>query len=145
MPAIFDHHRKVLDHEIDELGHVNNVEYLRWMQDAAMEHSSVQGWPVERYFELGAGWVARSHHIEYFSPALPNDEIVVRTWVANFQKLRSLRRFKILRRADETLLAEGETTWVFIQFQKRQPCRVPDQVRDAFIIVQNEVDPQKQP
>lgn len=137
MPAVYDHLLIVQDHEIDRLGHVNNVEYIRWMQDAAAAHSAVQGWPGSRYFALGAGWVARSHKIEYLSPALPGDEIVVRTWIATFERIRSLRRFRILRKSDESLLAEAETMWVFINFEKRQPCRVPDEVRNAFELVED--------
>ena len=39
---------------IDEQGHVNNLEYIRWMQEAAVAHSAAQGWPGSRYLELGA-------------------------------------------------------------------------------------------
>lgn len=141
MPAIFDYHWAVQQNEIDALGHVNNVEYIRWMQKAATAHSKEQGWPSERYFQLGAGWVARSHKIEYLSPALPGDTIIVRTWVSTFEKIRSLRKFKILRKSDELLLAEAETTWVFIKFDCQKPCRVPDDVRAAFELVSVDAEP----
>ena len=59
MPARFEHHRTVRDDEIDFLGHVNNIVYLRWMLDAAIAHSTVQGWPNDRYFKMGSGWVVR--------------------------------------------------------------------------------------
>jgi acyl-CoA thioester hydrolase len=39
------------------------------MQDIAIEHSAAAGWPMARYVELGAGWVVRSHFIEYLRPA----------------------------------------------------------------------------
>jgi acyl-CoA thioester hydrolase len=135
MPAIYEHKLIVSQQEIDRLGHVNNIEYLQWMQDAATAHSTAQGWPGSRYGELGAGWVVRSHKIEYLAPALLDDAVVVKTWVANFEKIRSLRKFKIFREADNTVLAIAETQWVFICFQRRQPRRVPDEVRNAFIIV----------
>jgi len=65
MPAVFEYHHTVLESEIDGQGHVNNLEYLKWMQDAAVAHSTAQGWPTARYKEEGAGFVARSHNIEY--------------------------------------------------------------------------------
>ena len=43
---------------IDAVGHVNNREYLRWMEEIAVEHSAAQGWPMERYFAGGNAWVA---------------------------------------------------------------------------------------
>ena len=140
MPAIFDYQWSVQESEIDMLGHVNNVEYIRWMQNAAFAHSKAQGWSSRRYSELGAGWVARSHRIEYLSPAMPGDTIIVRTWVSTFEKIRSLRKFRILRQLDQTLLAEAETMWVFINFQRQQPCRVPDEVRSAFELVPSEAE-----
>lgn len=141
MPAVFEHHLVVSKREIDRLGHVNNIEYLRWMQDAATAHSAAQGWPGSRYVELGAGWVVRSHKIEYLAQALLNDPIVVKTWVANFEKIRSLRKFKIMRASDDALLAVAETQWVFVCYQRRQPRRVPDEVRNAFHIVGIDEEP----
>ena len=59
MPEIYEHLHTVADHEIDALGHANNVAYVEWMQDAALAHSAAQGWPPEAYQSLGAGWVVR--------------------------------------------------------------------------------------
>jgi acyl-CoA thioester hydrolase len=54
---------------IDRQGHVNNLAYVAWMQDVAIEHSAAAGWPMERYLALGASWVVRSHFVEYLRPA----------------------------------------------------------------------------
>src|SRR6185295_10960920 len=102
MPSIYQYSHVVSDDEIDTaIGHVNNLEYLKWMQSAAIAHSAAQGWPAEAYQKLGAGWVVRSHQIEYLRPAFPADEIVVRTWVADFKKVTSLRRYEIVRASGE--------------------------------------------
>jgi acyl-CoA thioesterase FadM len=53
---------------IDRQGHVNNLACISWMQDVAIEHSAAAGWPMERYLALGAGWVVRSHFVEYLRP-----------------------------------------------------------------------------
>mgnify|MGYP003526290200 CR=1 FL=1 len=89
MPAVFEYQHQVTEAEIDGVGHVNNLAYLRWMQDAAVAHSAAQGWPAKAYYDLGQGWVVRSHFIEYLVPAFAGDEIVVRTWVAamNFYEM----------------------------------------------------------
>ena len=138
MPAIFHYVHVVGDDEIDAvIGHVNNLAYLKWMQSAAMSHSAAQGWPTEAYQQLGAGWVVRSHQIEYLRPAFAGDEIVVRTWVADLKKVTSLRRYEIVRgRTDsETVLARAATDWAFIHFATHQPRRIPPQVAAAFEII----------
>jgi acyl-CoA thioester hydrolase len=135
MPAIFLDERHVVSSEIDLMGHVNNIEYLRWTQRAAVRHSDAQGWTTEDYLRLGQGWVVRSHQIEYRQPALLGDAIIVRTWVADMKKVTSLRRFQILRATDHILLAEAATNWAFVNFQTGSLCRIPNEVRSAFEVV----------
>ena len=138
MPAIYEHRHLVLASEIDDQGHVNNLEYLKWMLRAAVDHSSAQGWPPERYRETGAGWVVRTHIIEYLQPAFAGEEIVVRTWVADFQKITSVRKYHIVRPHDNILLASAETNWVFIGLEHRVPRRIPAELAGAFEPVSDE-------
>jgi acyl-CoA thioester hydrolase len=135
VPAIFEYPWQVTESEIDGLDHVGNVEYLRWLQAAAIAHSAAQGWPTEKYFKLGAGWVVRSHQIEYLTPALRGNTIVVRTWVSSLRGIRSVRRYEVWRPDDQTLLARAQTEWVFISFANRQPVRVPAEIQQAFEII----------
>ncbi len=141
MPAIYEHRLTVTPRDIDVLGHVNNLVYLRWMQDAAVAHSAAQGWPTARYLELGAGWVVRSHTIEYRQPAFADESVLVRTWIANFRKIQSLRKYQIVRPADDAVLAIAETNWAFIGFEHQVPRRVPAEVTSAFSLV----DPGSEP
>ncbi len=135
MPEIFQYRYTVRPEDIDALGHANNVAYIEWMQSAAVAHSAAQGWPGERYHELGFGWVVRSHQITYVQPALAQDAIVVRTWVATMKKVTSLRRYQILRADDDTLLATAETNWAFIDYSTGQPRRIPPEISGAFQVV----------
>ena len=105
MPAVYEHHHTVTAKEIDQLGHANNIAYVRWMQWAATAHSDAQGWTLKDYQALGAGWVVRSHKIEYRRPAFEGDRIVVRTWVAAMDKVTSLRKYEIRRPSDDEMLA----------------------------------------
>jgi len=62
---------------IDENGHVNNVTYVQWMQDIAVEHySSIGGIEAQG---PDATWVVREHKIEYLLPAFAGEEIEIRT------------------------------------------------------------------
>ncbi len=135
MPAIFHHHHDVLSSEIDELQHVNNAAYVNWMQAAAIAHSTAQGWPSERYWKASYAWVARSHKIDYLQPAFAGDQLVVRTWVADMQRVSSLRRYEIIRESDSTVLARAETRWAFIDLKSRKPVRIPRHVQADFVIV----------
>src|SRR5215510_15005858 len=87
---------------IDENGHVNNVIYVQWMQDIAVEHySSIAGIEIQG---LDGTWVVREHKIEYLLPAFVGEEIEIKTWVENVRRVRSLRKYEFIRKADRQTL-----------------------------------------
>lgn len=126
---------------IDANGHVNNVQYVHWMQDAAMAHSAALGWPHERYAALGKTWIIRSHTIEYRHSAYAGETIVVYTWVAALEKIRSLRKFKFYRPADETVLATAATLFIFCDLRTGRPLTIPQEVQQVYTIVGEQDEP----
>ena len=119
---------------IDENGHVNNVAYVQWMQDIAVEHyESVGGIQAQGN---DATWFVREHRVEYLVPAFDGEEIEIRTWVENIRRVRSLRRYEFVRRSDGKILVKGETDWVFVETRTGRPLPIPDQVSRVFSISQ---------
>jgi len=116
---------------IDENGRVNNVAYVQWMQDIAIEHySSIGGAsPMQK---IGATWVARSHLIEYLMPAFAGEEIEIRTWIESVRRVRSLRKYEFVRKSDGKVLVKGETDWVFVDAQTGSPRAIPNEVIEIF-------------
>lgn len=116
---------------IDENGHVNNVAYVQWMQDVAIEHYTAIGGasPMQK---VGATWVARSHLIEYLLPAFAGEEIEIRTWIENVRRVRSLRKYEFVRKSDGKVLVQGETDWVFVDVKSGRPIAIPEEVLSVF-------------
>jgi acyl-CoA thioester hydrolase len=115
---------------IDENGHVNNVAYVQWMQDIAVEHyASIGGIEAQG---LEATWVVREHRVEYLLPAFANEEIEIKTWVENIRRVRSLRKYEFIRKTDSKMLVKGETDWVFVDVQTGSPRAIPQEVMDTF-------------
>jgi len=135
MRGVFIRTLTVSAESIDVNGHVNNLEYLRWMQEVATLHSAAQGWPLERYLETGTTWVVRSHSINYLRPAFAGDSISLLTWIAGFSERMSPRKYLFRRSSDQQVLARAETVWVFVDAAKGRPARIPDEFRSAFEIV----------
>ena len=134
MTPIFSHQLEVPESALDRNRHVNNVQYVQWMQDAAVMHSDAAGCSAATE-AIGATWVARSHWIEYLRPALAGERIAVLTWVANFRRVRSLRKYRFVRMDDGALLAEGETDWVFVDAATGKLRAIPDDVAGKFTLV----------
>ena len=123
---------------IDIHRHVNNQEYLRWMQDVAIEHSTRLGWPMGRYLEIGASWYVKSHFIEYLRPALLGDALLACTWVAGMSERSSPRRTLFLRESDHQIVARAETQWIFVSLENGRPTSIPEALRSAFAIIDSE-------
>ncbi len=132
----FEYHHTVTDNEIDEQGHANNVAFVAWMQAAAIAHTKALGWSSENYKRLGAGWVVRSHTIEYLLPAFAGDKLIVRTWVAAMKKVTSLRRYQIIRQFDRQVLAKAETNWAFVDHKTGKPMRIPAEIINLYKVIE---------
>lgn len=111
---------------IDDNGHVNNVAYVQWMQEIAVEHySSIGGVGAQG---PDATWVVRQHKVEYLLPAFVGEEIEIHTWVEYIRRVRSLRRYEFIRKSDGKSLVKGETDWVFVDVKTGSPRAVPEEV-----------------
>jgi acyl-CoA thioester hydrolase len=115
---------------IDENGHVNNVAYVQWMQDIAVEHYASIGGIEAQGKE--ATWFVREHRIEYLLPAFAGEEIEIKTWVENVRRVRSLRKYEFVRKSDGRVLVKGETDWVFVDAKTGRPLPVPEEVSRIF-------------
>lgn len=125
---------QVKPEDLDELNHVNNVVYMRWMEMAAREGSALAGWPTERYFKEGLGaWVVRKHWIEYLRDCKLDDTVEVYTWVQEFSASTSLRRYAM--KVNGKLCCVAATEWVYIDLKTRRASELPEQVASCFQIV----------
>jgi len=120
-PARFESTFTVTPADIDRLGHVNNLVYLRWVQDVAAAHwrsatTEEQRGRVE--------WVAIRHEIDYEAPALDGDVVVARTWVEAWTAVTSERRTEIRRPSDDTVLARARTVWCAVDPVSLKPRRL---------------------
>jgi acyl-CoA thioester hydrolase len=115
--------------DIDMMGHVNNVTYLRWVQDAATAHwtSAASAEDLEKVL-----WIVLRHEIDYRQAALPGDAIIARTWVGAATRLRFERFTEILRASDRTVLASAKTIWCPVDARTLKPTAVSSAVRTLF-------------
>ncbi|MBX3156307.1 MAG: acyl-CoA thioesterase [Deltaproteobacteria bacterium] len=116
--------------DIDELGHVSNLVYLRWVLEVATEHSRARGWDHAAYRALGSVFVVRRHEIDYVAQVRAGDRLVVETWVASW-KLASCVRSTELRRGEQ-VVARAATTWAMMSIASGRPVKIPDELRAHF-------------
>lgn len=116
---------------IDELDHVSNIAYLRWVQEAAKAHSSAVGWDGPAYFAIGSVFVVRRHEIEYLAPVREGERVRVSTWIQTWSAVTSERHTHI-DRPDGAPVVRAKTLWAMIDFATGRPRRIPAEIRAAF-------------
>ena len=139
-PRIYLKRFVVPNDAMDRQGHVNNLAYVAWMQDVAIEHSAAAVWPMDRYLTLGAGWVVRSHFVEYLRPVVAGQRMAIYTWVPEFTQRSTPRRYFFVREDDRQLVARAETRWVFVDLTTGRRRPLPDDLLAAFESVPDEAE-----
>jgi acyl-CoA thioester hydrolase len=122
----------VAEDDIDGLGHASNIAYVRWIQDAAVGHSTAVGLDLAAYQRLGAVFVVVRHEIDYLRSALRGDVIEARTWISSVMAAKCMRTTELVREGDGAVLAKSLTAWGFIEVTTGRPRRIPEEVRAAF-------------
>ncbi|HEV8592188.1 MAG TPA: thioesterase family protein [Pyrinomonadaceae bacterium] len=124
----FSHSFNVAIADIDEQGHVNNVAYLRWIQDVAVAHwrNSASEEQLAKY-----SWVTVRHEIDYKKQAFENEEITAITWIGEWKHV-TCERFTEIHRGDE-LLAKGRTIWCMIDRETAKPARITKELIERFV------------
>jgi acyl-CoA thioester hydrolase len=127
----FDLDIPVKPQDIDELGHVSNIVYLRWVQEVAIAH-----WRSTATSEQQSGllWVVLRHEIDYKRPAKEGNVIVARTRVGVARGQAFERHTEILRKGDLKQLAVARTIWSPIDATTGRPKRVSEEIRDRFSV-----------
>lgn len=120
----------VEDSWLDVNQHMNNIEYVRVMQDIAVEHSDVVGCTSATH-EMGAAWFVRAHSIEYKRPASAGEMLTVDTWISGTDRLRSTREYEF-RNVAGVIVATAETVWILVDQHSGRPKRIPPELIQLF-------------
>ncbi len=120
---------KVVEADIDQANHINNVIYLRWVQDVSEGHWLAVATPfmLENYY-----WVAIRHEIDYKNSGFLGDELLLKTHLKEYGGVRSKRVVQIIRKSDNKILVESLTTWILMATKTQKPARIPDDMMALF-------------
>jgi acyl-CoA thioester hydrolase len=119
----FTHQIRVLPTDIDAMGHVNNVVYVRWVQEVAAAHwEAVASTHLKERFK----WVVLRHEIDYLHPVFENQTITGTTWVGEHHGAK-FERFVLLE-SEGRAVARAKTVWCMLDAVNGRPVRITDEV-----------------
>jgi acyl-CoA thioester hydrolase len=131
-PGIVRVRRRVEWRDIDPAQHVNNANYLAYIEECNVAAAAAYGWPLARIMAEGVGIVARRYRIEYREPAVMDDELEVTSYLADVKRATAVRHNEIRRVVDGALLARAYALWVFVDLATGKPMRVPGDFIESF-------------
>jgi acyl-CoA thioester hydrolase len=116
--------------DIDELGHVNNAAWVRWIQDVATAHWETVARPEHRDAYI---WVVIRHEIDYLRAAGPGETVTARTWVPDPPKGARFDRHMEFVGEDGKAWVRAKTTWAMLDKASGRPLRVSPEVAAPFL------------
>lgn len=126
---IFEYPISILQSDIDEQGHVNNIIYLKWVQEAAIAHwTSV----ADAKMQENNLWVVSRHEIDYLKSAYIDSKLLAKTWVTDPQGAKSERYVTIMDAETETIYAKIKTTWYLLDSKSKRPKRIDAEIVNVF-------------
>jgi acyl-CoA thioester hydrolase len=118
------------DKDVDELGHVNNAVWVRWIQDVATAHWEAVA-PAEH--QRAFLWVVVRHEIDYLRAVFPGETVTARTWVPEPPRGARFDRYIEFSGEDGRPRVRSKTTWAMIDRATGRPLRVAAEVAAPFL------------
>jgi len=128
-PQRFEYRIDVSPKAIDQRGHVNNLVYLQWCLEAAEAHWEQNASAAIKKEYI---WYVLSHHIEYRAPAFQGQKLVVRTWVATAEGVRSERQYEVVEETTGSIITTAKTLWCLLRAETQRPTPITDEIRNLF-------------
>ncbi len=123
----FSHSFIVSPEDIDAQNHVNNVAYVRWIQDVAVAHwFSVTNEEMRGQFT----WMLTRHEIDYKKQTFKGENVTATTWVGNATRI-TCERFTEIKRGKD-LLVKARSVWCFINKNSGRPAKITEEIREIF-------------
>ena len=112
----------VRTYECDSYGHVNNANYLNYLEVARYELLRDAGFDYPAMISAGYGIYVARVEIDYKKPALADDELLIKSRPIKKGAVSGIIAQEVWRGDD--LLVQAKVTWAFVD-SKGQPTRVP--------------------
>jgi acyl-CoA thioester hydrolase len=116
--------------DIDELGHVNNAVWVRWIQDMATSHWQAVATPehIAAYY-----WVVTRHEIDYRGNIAAGESVTARTWIEREPKGAQFDRRVDFVDTNGKVIVRANTTWAMIDKATGRLVRVRPEVSAPFM------------
>lgn len=123
----------VVEADTDELGHANNVVYVRWLEDISWAHVNALGMNWAMHEATGKAMAITRTEIDYLASANAGDRLMMGTWLTGFDgRFRSARQFQLVRLNDNRTLMRAMSTHACVDMKTQRPSRAPKEFAEIL-------------
>ena len=115
---------RVRTYECDSYGHVNNANYLNYLELARYEFLRDVGFDYLEMIKAGYGVYVARIEIDYKKPAVTDDDLIIKSWPIKKGAVSGTLAQQVWRGDD--LLADAKVTWAFVD-SKGMPTKIPSE------------------
>ena len=112
----------VRTYECDSYNHVNNANYLNYLEFARYEFLKDVGFDYDKAFKSGYGTYISRIEIDYKRPAFTGDVLIIKTKPIKMGAVSGTLSQEIWRKED--LIIQAKVTWAFVD-SKGVPTKIP--------------------
>lgn len=116
--------------DIDELGHVNNAVWVRWIQEVSTAH-----WQALATLEQQAAyiWIVTRHEIDYRGNISLGESVTARTWLSEMPRGARFNRNVDFTKSDGTVIVTAKTAWALLDRESGRLLRIRADIYEPFM------------
>lgn len=119
----------VRTYDIDFVGIVSNIVYIRWLEDLRLKFLE-EHWRLEQQIEQGYAPIMAGTEIEYKRPIKLNDQVIGRLWLSNLGRLKWTVQAEIL--ANKELAAIATQKGAFMSLESSRLIPIPEGLKQKY-------------
>lgn len=129
------HQQSVAWGDMDAFGHVNNVQYYRYMESARIRYLDTLN-----IFNQNVVTVVASNQCKYLRPVVYPDQLKVATRVEELRNSAFRMSYILWSEAQENIVATGDAVIVCVDNSTMQKTAIPEHIKDQIRKLESTVE-----
>lgn len=129
------HQQSVAWGDMDAFGHVNNVQYYRYMESARIRYLDTLN-----IFNQNVVTVVASNQCKYLRPVVYPDQLKVATRVEELRNSAFRMSYILWSEAQENIVATGDAVIVCVDNNTMQKTAIPEHIKDQIRKLESTVE-----
>lgn len=122
----------IYTYHIDFVGHVNNINYITWMENGRVKLFEAMGISIFDLLHTNSVLpIITETFIQYKRPLFLNNQVNIECWVSQLNNASAILQFRFYNENHE-LCTTGHQKGSFIDSKTLRPTRLNEKLRTAF-------------